>query len=67
MQDSSTPLFCSELPWARKRISPKIIDSVGKRSLIRQPGLSYRLQLTAAATGSVDHDTLKRILFLLLY
>jgi hypothetical protein len=31
IQDSKTPFCCSKIPWASKKISPKIIDSLGTR------------------------------------
>jgi hypothetical protein len=32
MQDSNTPSCCSEFPWAREEILPKIIGNLGMRS-----------------------------------
>jgi hypothetical protein len=31
MQDFRAPFCCSKFPWARGRISPKIINNLGKR------------------------------------
>jgi hypothetical protein len=31
-KDFSTPFCCSKFPWARDRISPKVIDNLGKKT-----------------------------------
>jgi hypothetical protein len=39
MKDSKTPFCCSKFPWARERISPKIIENLLKRSQKGSPAL----------------------------
>jgi hypothetical protein len=40
MMYSKTPFCCSKFPWARERISPKITDNFGKRSVNGSPALT---------------------------
>jgi hypothetical protein len=39
MKDSKTPFCFSKFPWARERISPKIIENLGTRSQKGSPAL----------------------------
>jgi hypothetical protein len=43
VKDSKTPFCCSKFPWARERISPKIVENLGKRSQKGSPALLYTI------------------------
>jgi hypothetical protein len=63
MKDSKTQFCCSEFPWARERISPKIIENFGMRSQKGSPALVYTNKSHAInETGEAFADRLQQFL-----